>query len=56
MSVRNVSRSARFPSLAHRITTPVEWAQRKLYIYVNIRVDDLKEPVIKIEKNRLTFK
>lgn len=39
-----------------RITTPVEWAQRKTCIYVNIRVDELQDAVIKIDKNRLTFR
>jgi len=37
-------------------TPPVTWAQRKNLVYVNIILEDSKEPTLKIEKNKLVFK
>ena len=38
-----------------RSSTPVEWAQRKTSIYVHIRVDDLKDAKVIIEKDKVVF-
>lgn len=38
------------------VSTPVEWAQRKNVIYVNIRVEDLVDPVIEIQEEKLYLK
>ena len=37
-------------------STPIEWAQRKNVIYVNVRAEDLADPVIKIEEDKLYLK
>lgn len=37
-------------------STPIEWAQRKNVIYVNVRAEDLVDPVIKIEEDKLYLK